>query len=87
MITTLFVSTYLLLDPAHWLYDFMELTYMSFDFKIFILVVSAVGFATSYLSELFVFPRLAALIGQFRIKMGRKKKRKEYKIVADGLKF
>jgi cation-transporting ATPase 13A2 len=87
MITALFVSSYLLLDPAHWLYDFMELTYMSFDFKVFILVVSALGFSVSYLSELFVFPQLAGLIGRVRVKMGRKKKRKEYKVVAEGMKF
>jgi cation-transporting ATPase 13A2 len=87
MITALFVSTYLLLDPAHWLSDFMELTFMSFDFKIFILVLSAIGFALSYLSELFVFPQLAGLIGRVRARMGRKKKRKEYKIVLEGMKW
>jgi cation-transporting ATPase 13A2 len=86
MITALFVSTYLLLDPAQWLSEFMELTYMSFDFKIFILVLSVLGFALSYLSELFVFPQLAGLIGRLRAKMGKKKKRKEYKVVLEGMK-
>jgi cation-transporting ATPase 13A2 len=87
MVTALFVSTYLLLDPARWLFDFMELTYMSFDFKIFVLVLSGAGFAVSYFSEIFVFPRLAAVIGRVKEKVGKKKKRKEYKLVIDGMKF
>jgi len=60
---------------------------MSFDFKVFILVLSAVGFAVSYFSEIYVFPQLAGVIGRVRARMGKKKKRKEYKLVIEGMRW
>ena len=46
MITALFLSTYLLFDPAAWLVDLMDLTEMSWDFKLEILFIAAAGFAS-----------------------------------------
>ncbi|QDS69980.1 hypothetical protein FKW77_003032 [Venturia effusa] len=89
MMTALFLSTYMLTDPAQWLTDLMELTYMSHDFKLFLLGLAAAGFAVMYLSEVFVFPALARWIGiaKVRVAPSTKKKRKEYKIVAEGMRF
>lgn len=89
MITALFITTYLLLDPANWLSDFMELTYMSFSYKMFILILAVASFAISYFSEMLIFPRLAALIGKAREKLskGNRKKRKEYKLVLESMRM
>lgn len=89
MMTALFLSAYMLTDPAAWLVDLMELTYMSWDFKMFLLGLAGAGFAVMYFSEMFVFPVLARWIGILKVKVapGTKRKRKEYKIIAEGMKF
>jgi cation-transporting ATPase 13A3/4/5 len=89
MITALFISTYLLLDPAKWLFELMELTYMSWDFKLVILAIAIAGFAAMYGSEIWFFPRLARWIGEVKIKIRPKsrKKRKEYKIIQDSMRY
>ncbi|KAF1985978.1 hypothetical protein K402DRAFT_454662 [Aulographum hederae CBS 113979] len=84
MTCTLLLSSYILFDPAIWLYNLMELTDMSSEFKIFILVLAVGGFAVAYLCERAVFPKLAGFIGNAT--GGKKrKKRKTYKIVAEGM--
>ncbi|KAF2422106.1 P-type ATPase-like protein [Tothia fuscella] len=87
MAAALFFTTYLLLDPAKWLMSFMELTYMSFGFKIFILALALVSFGVSYVSEMAIFPRLARWVGRMKEKYGRKKKRKEYKLWVEGMRI
>lgn len=89
MITALFISTYLLLDPAQWLFDLMELTFMSWDFKLVIFAVAVAGFGVMYTSEVWVFPRLARWIGEVRVKISpkTKKKRKEYKVILEGMRY
>jgi cation-transporting ATPase 13A2 len=89
MITALFISTYLLLDPAKWLTDLMELTYMSWDFKVEILAVALVGFAVMYGSEMWFFQGLAKWIGKTKVKLRPKsaKKRKEYKVILESLRI
>jgi cation-transporting P-type ATPase 13A2 len=84
MITAVFISTYLLLDPADWLYELMELTPMSGRFKVFLLVLAAAGFVVGFLSEKWTFPKMARLIGFWKKSILRKeKKRKEYKIILE----
>ena len=89
MLTALFLSTYLLLDPAKWLVSLMDLTYMSWDFKVILLVMAVVGFAVMYASEIWFFPRLAKWIGDLNVKLRPKsrKKRKEYKIIVEGMRM
>ncbi len=85
MIVTLLVSSYMLLDPAKWLTDVMELTPMSGSFKTFIIGLAAAGFAVSWLGESFVFPRLAKQIARMgKGVWGLDKKRKEYKLILEG---
>ena len=72
----------MLLDPANWLGKLMEITYMSLNFKILLLALALVGFATSWTSERQIFPPLARFLGSVRTKLqpGRQKtKKKEYK--------
>lgn len=83
------ISTYMLLDPADWLYDLMDLTDMPNGFKGFLLALGVGYFACAYASEQFVFPQLAKGVGEFRKKMFPKsqKKRKEYKLIMESMRF
>jgi cation-transporting ATPase 13A3/4/5 len=91
MMLALLISTYLLLDPAPWLYRLMELTYTSSSFKLSMLALAGIGFAASWVGEKFVFPRLAKGVSQLRARMVRGrltatgepagKKRKLYKVI------
>jgi cation-transporting P-type ATPase 13A2 len=84
MIVTLLVSSYMLLDPAKWLTDVMELTPMSGSFKTFIIGLAVAGFAASWVGERFVFPRLAKQIARMSKGVwGLDKKRKEYKLILE----
>jgi len=83
------ISSYMLFDPAPWLMDFMELTYMSIPFRVFILVLSIGSFAVSYAAERLLFPRIAKWIAQARAKLRpeHQKKRKEYKLVLEAMRI
>lgn len=89
MVVTLLIATYMLLDPAKWLYKLMELTYMSTNFKIFILVLAAGGFICSHGSEKYLLPGLARLIGKIEVWVNPKwrKKRKVYKVIQEDLRI
>jgi cation-transporting P-type ATPase 13A2 len=78
------ISSYMLFDPAPWLYDLMELTFISPIFKIFILVLGIGGFCCMYLSERQIFPLLAKGIGRMKQRISKTpKKRKEYKVILE----
>lgn len=75
----------MLLDPAQWLANFMDLTEMSLEFALILLGLAALGFAVAYISERHVFPLMAKGIGQLRRKLGpsHQKKRKRYKEILE----
>ena len=82
------ISSYILFDPATWLYKLMDLTWISPIFKIFILVLGIGGFGCMYLAERLVFPRLAKWVGRANARWrGKQKKRKEYKVVLEDLRI
>nr|POE65066.1 putative cation-transporting atpase [Quercus suber] len=82
------ISSYMLFDPAPWLEDLMELTWMSINFRVFILVVAMGSFITSFLLERQVFPRLAGFVGKAKQRLSRVgKKRKEYKIILESMRM
>ena len=88
MALALGVSSYMLFDPAPWLVDFMKLTWMSPRFRVFLLVLALASFIVCYLAERQVLPRLARWLGKAIQKWGRsKKKRKEYKIILEGMRI
>ena len=82
-------STYMLLDPGTGLAKFMQLTYLSLNFKIFIFILVAGGFACSWVAERRVFLWLARIIGKThdRIWPQRRKKRKEYKTLQEKMRI
>lgn len=79
----------MLLDPAEWIYDLMELTDMSNNFKVFLIVLGAGGFACSYAAERYLFPQLARFIGRAKQRLRPKhpKKRKEYKLILESMRI
>ena len=79
----------MLLDPAESFARFMQLTYLSINFKIFMIVLAIGGFACAYISESNIFPWLARIVGKThdRIWPQRKKKRKEYKLLLEKMRF
>ncbi|ORY09897.1 hypothetical protein BCR34DRAFT_486512 [Clohesyomyces aquaticus] len=89
MLIALVITSYMLFDPAQWLFKLMELTYLSSSFKVFILILGLGNFALAYLSEKFVFPTLAKWVGEIKVKVNPKwrKKRKAYKDIGGGRGF
>ena len=83
------ISTYMLFDPAPWVSDLMELTYMSISFRGFVLVIAIGGFVVSYVAERYLFLGLAKWIGKTRARLRPQypKKRKEYKLVMESMRF
>ena len=74
----------MLFDPSEGLTNFMQLTYMTWDFKTFILTLGIGYIALAWMSENYVFPRLSKYIGIFKSKvLGKVKKRKQYKVVLE----
>jgi cation-transporting ATPase 13A2 len=84
-----FFSIYMLFDPSEGFAKFMQLTYLSTSFKLFILALSVGGFGLAWVSERNVFLWLAKLIGKThdRIWPHRMKKRKEYKVLAEKMRI
>ena len=89
MVVAIAISTYMLFDPAPWLFDLMELTWMSMAFRGFIIALAVGGFSISYASERVLFPKLAKYIGIARTKLTpqHQKKRKEYKLILEGMRI
>jgi len=92
MVLALSIATYMLFDPADWLFDLMQLTDMTWRFRVFILALATGGFACAYLAERVLFQQVARGIGMLgqRIRSARGlggKKRKEYKIILEKMRY
>ena len=89
MVVAVGISAYMLFDPADWLVDLMELTWMSMGFRVFILVLATGGFACSYAAERLLFPQLAKWIGKANVwlRPSAQKNRKEYKLIMESMRF
>jgi cation-transporting ATPase 13A3/4/5 len=77
----------MLFDPSEGLSHFMQLTYLSWNFKIFILVLGLGYIAVAWTSENYLLPRLAKYLGHAKTRLTRKpKKRKQYKLIQEEMK-
>jgi hypothetical protein len=87
IVVTLLMSLYMLLDPAEWLSNFMDLTEMSLDFKWTLLILAGIGFAIAYVAERRIFPTMAKYIGRLKRLLwpSHEKKRKRYKEILEGI--
>jgi cation-transporting P-type ATPase 13A2 len=83
LVIALFISLYMLLDPAKWLSNFMDLTGMSLDYELFLLALALAGFVVAYLAEQYVFPGMAKYVGRLKkiLRPTHQKKRKQYKVI------
>lgn len=81
------MSLYMLLDPAKWLADFMELTEMSLDYRLFLLVLALVGFGIAYVAERRLFPATAKYVGRLNraLRPSHPKTRKQYKEILEAM--
>ena len=87
MFIALGISSYMLLDPAQWVEQMLQLTFMSNGFKVFIIALAMGGFVCAYGSERFVLPTLAKFVGRTKDRLfpKRRKKRKEYKLILESM--
>ena len=86
--TTLSISLYMVLGPAHWLKKLMQLTKISWDFKGIIVALGLAYLVVAWVGEKYVFQRLAKVIGEARRTVTKRtKKRKEYKVIDEALRI
>jgi len=72
----------MVLNPATWLYNLMELTDFPLSFKLFLLIMAAIGFGLSASSEKFILPYTAQLINRLKLALSSgPKKHKIYKTI------
>ncbi|KAK3945050.1 vacuolar cation-transporting ATPase YPK9 [Diplogelasinospora grovesii] len=85
---TLLFTVYMVAGPTHWLKSLMQLTYMSWDFKLLIISLGGLYLALAWIGENYIFQRLARLIGQTKQSLTKQsKKRKEYKVIQERMLF
>lgn len=94
VLTAGLVSLYLLLDPSMAVMRVMQLTYVSWFFKGVIIVLAGIGFGMAYTAERSVFVWVAKAVGMLSTELGKgkqkkmnKKKRKEYKVLIEAMRF
>ncbi|KAF2457334.1 hypothetical protein BDY21DRAFT_39066 [Lineolata rhizophorae] len=87
ILLTFLVSTYMLFAPARWLFELMELTFMSPGFKSFLFALGVGGFAVSYLAERHIFPSLAGLMGTAKriLRSDHRRERKRYETIEESM--
>ncbi|KAK0392169.1 hypothetical protein NLU13_1667 [Sarocladium strictum] len=84
VVVTLFVSIYMLLSPSRWIRHTMQLTNMSWDYKLFLLGLGVAYLVTAWIFERHLSRQLAKLVGRWKERAtGETKKRKAYKIIED----
>jgi cation-transporting P-type ATPase 13A2 len=74
--------------PAHWLRKLMQLTKISWDFKLIIVALGIAFLVVAWIGEKHVFPRLARAIGHAKQAVTKQtKKRKEYKLIQERMRM
>ncbi|KAK2791510.1 hypothetical protein FQN53_002619 [Emmonsiellopsis sp. PD_33] len=83
IIVTLLFSTYMLFEPARWLFRLMELTEMSLGFRLWIMGLALGGFVVAWFGERYFFPKLARAVGHFVrwLRPNKAKQRRQYKVL------
>lgn len=89
VVSALLFSSYMLLDPAAWLADVMDLTELPISHRVFILLLALGGFVCSWIAEKWVFPMIVLLAGKTHetIWAHRRKSRKAYKTILEDMRM
>ncbi|KAK3951244.1 hypothetical protein QBC32DRAFT_239772 [Pseudoneurospora amorphoporcata] len=81
---TLAFTGYMILGPAAGLVSLMDLTPISWDFKMYIFTLGLMYLVLAWVGEHVIFQRLARLIGKLSQSLTKEpKKRKEYKVILE----
>ena len=84
----LLITIYMVLGPARWLRELMQLTKISKHFSLYVMVLGLVYLIVAWTGEHIVFQRLARWIGHAKEKVTRgSKKRKEYKVIQERMRL
>ncbi|KAK1237514.1 hypothetical protein MKX08_003139, partial [Trichoderma sp. CBMAI-0020] len=85
---SLAVTGYMIASPAFWLYDMMQLSQMSWDYKSFLVLLGLGYFALAWIYDNFISLRLARFLGAANEWCtGRAKTRKQYKLIKEAMKL
>jgi cation-transporting ATPase 13A3/4/5 len=89
IVVAVLFSAYLLLDPVAGLARFMQLTFLSLQFKVFLLALVTGGFLFAWMAERRIFMLVAKAIGSLhdQIWPQRRKKRKQYKLLLEKMRM
>ncbi|PQE16569.1 p-type atpase protein [Rutstroemia sp. NJR-2017a BBW] len=86
IVVALLFSSYMLFDPSEGLAKFMQLTQLTWDFKLFILALGIGYMALAWSSEKYILPKLGKYLGILKTTITRRpKQRKAYKLVLEEL--
>lgn len=83
------VTAYMVLWPAHWVEKLMQLTKISWDFKLTLVTLGFAYLAIAWVGEHYVFNRVAWVIGRAKqVTTGKSKKtKKQYKAIKERMRF
>ncbi|KAK4241245.1 hypothetical protein C8A03DRAFT_12498 [Achaetomium macrosporum] len=88
IVITLSITLLMVVSPPVWLSSFMQLTYLSWDFKLFIVGLGACYLVLAWAGEHWTFQPLARLIGKMKhAVLKQPKKRKQYKLIQEQMLF
>jgi len=88
IVVTYLFSTYMLFDPSKSVSSFMQLTTMTWDFKVSIFILGLGYFGVAWTSEQYLLPRVARYFGWLKTVIAKSpKKRKTYKLVAEQIRM
>ncbi|KAB8299898.1 hypothetical protein EYC80_000142 [Monilinia laxa] len=88
IVVALLFSLYMLFDPSQWLASFMQLTELSWDFEVFILILGIGYISLAWSSEHYLLPKLGKYLGILKTSITRKpKQRKTYKLVLEEMRL
>ncbi len=82
------MTLHMVLGPAVWVKKLMQLTKVRWDFQLFIIFLGVIYVAVALLSEALVFPWISRALGAIKQYASRtQKKRKEYKLIQEGVRI
>ncbi|CAK7567309.1 MAG: hypothetical protein SEPTF4163_005272 [Sporothrix epigloea] len=82
----LLITVYMIFVPAHWLKELMELTKISWDFKMLLSILGVTYLILAMLAEKWALPAAARAIGKAKLAFTKQpKKRKQYKLIQESM--
>lgn len=86
ILSSLIVTIYMILSPAHRIKKIMQLTSMSLDYKLFLIGLGLVYFLLAWVYEKHMGMHLARILGRAKERItGKAKKRKMYKLIKESM--